>query len=119
MTDARDLFFPGSIPAAIPELADLPTVTPASAPTWVLYKPDPTDRLFVEPTGLEGEWSTASDPADVAREIITEYAGGHPDWIAELYGPDGRTIAWAKWEAGVAVAQLIRARKTHGAERGT
>lgn len=84
-----------------------------TAPTWVLYKPDPTDPLFIEPTGIEGEWTLESDPADVAREIITEQAGGHPDWIAELYGPDGRLIAWAEWRDGKAVAHLMRARKPH------
>lgn len=76
-------------------------------PTWVLYKPDPTDPLFLEPTGIEGAWDESGSATKAAEDMLTQHAAGHPDWIIEAYRADGRLRAWAEWDGDKAATHLV------------
>lgn len=83
------------------------TVVPTAAPTWVMYKPDPTDPLFIEPTGIEGVWDESGSATKAAEDMLTQYAAQHLDWIVEVYRADGRLRAWASWDDGKPVSRLV------------
>jgi hypothetical protein len=86
-----------------------PTVVPTTSPTWVLYKPDPTDPLFFEPAGVGGQWAESADLEQAALDALAEHATGHPDWYVKVRNATGRMIAWAEWRDGHAVARLAGA----------